>query len=183
MGGKKFIPGPDAEFDVFFSKYCQIVSQKTTGESPAWTHIPTARITELFAVAGAWHTAYTKLLGPHTSADVLAKNQARKAAEKILEEFNNQYILYAREVTDAERVEIGTHVHDKVRTTVKKPSCQPTQLVRHRQRAPGRGLRRPHLLGHPGQTVGKRQVPHRRHARGRRRPSPLHLHPPQEVPL
>jgi hypothetical protein len=72
-----------------------------------------------------WHTAYIKLLGPHASADVLAKNQARKAAEKTLEEFNNQYVVYAREVSDAERVEIGAHVRDTVRTTVPCPTCQP----------------------------------------------------------
>jgi hypothetical protein len=34
MGGTYFIPGPDAEFDAFFKKYCQIVTQKTSGAPP-----------------------------------------------------------------------------------------------------------------------------------------------------
>jgi hypothetical protein len=146
MGGTSLIPRRDAEFDLFLSKYCSIVSRKTSGDNPAWTHIPAARITELFAVADAWHTAYIKLLEPHTSADVLAKNQARKTAEKILEEFNNQYILYAREVSNPEREEIGAHVHDKIRTTMKKPTCQPEADIVY----PG-----PHLL----ELVKIRRVP------------------------
>jgi hypothetical protein len=137
MSRKPSIPGGDAEFDLFLNKYCHIVQMKTSGESPAWTHIPAARITELFAVAGEWHTAYTKLLGPHTSADVLAKNEAKKTAKKTLEEFNNQYILYAREVTNAERAEIGAHVRDTVRTPEPKPTCQPEADIVY----PG-----PHLL-------------------------------------
>jgi hypothetical protein len=137
MARKPWIPGGDAEFDVFLNKYCFVVSQKTLGESPQWTHIPQARVTELLGVAAAWHAAYVKLMGAHISADVLAKTQARKDATKILEEFNNQYILYAREVTDAQRLEVGAHVHDTTRTPTPTPTCQPEADVVY----PG-----PHLL-------------------------------------
>jgi hypothetical protein len=146
MGGKKFIPGPDVEFNEMFDRYCYIVNGKTTGENPVWTHIPSARVTELFAARAAWHTAYARLQEPHTSADVLAKNLARKTGEKLLEEFNNQYILYAREVTNPERVEIGAHVHDTTPTTVPRPTCQPEADVVY----PG-----PHLL----ELVKIRRVP------------------------
>jgi hypothetical protein len=77
---------------------------------------------------------------------VLAKNRARKAAEKTLEEFNNQYVLYAREVNDAGRAEIGAHVRDKTPTKVQQPSCQPQADVVY----PG-----PHLL----ELVKIRRVP------------------------
>ncbi|MDR0719529.1 MAG: hypothetical protein LBF78_07835, partial [Treponema sp.] len=78
--------------------------------------------------------------------DVLAKNQVRKAAEKTLGEFNNQYVIYAREVTDAGRAEIGAHVRDTTRSRVPTPSCQPEADVVY----PG-----PHLL----ELVKIRRVP------------------------
>jgi hypothetical protein len=115
------------------------VNQKTTTppDNPQWKHIPLARVTELNGGIAAWDAAYTKLRAPHSSADVLAKNLARKELEKTLGDFNNQYVLYAREVSDAERKEIGAHVRDTVRTTVKTPTCQPEADVVY----PG-----PHLL-------------------------------------
>jgi hypothetical protein len=125
MMSNDFIPAGDAEFDAFFKRYCQIVTQKTSGGSPAWTHIPAARVTELNNAYAVWYTAYSKLSQPHSHGDIVAKNEAREAGEKTLQDFNNQYILYAREVSDAERVDIGAHVHDKIPTTVPCPTCQP----------------------------------------------------------
>ena len=69
-------------------------------------------------------------------ADMLAKSQARKQDEKILRDFNNQYILYAREVSDAERKDIGAHVHDTTPSTVPRPEAQPEADVTY----PGRHL-------------------------------------------
>jgi hypothetical protein len=146
MGKKTWIPYKDMEFDVFFGRYCHIVSLKTSGENPEWKHIPADRVAELLAAFTAWHAAFTRLMAPHTSADILAKTVAREEGEKILREFNNQYVLYAREVSDAEREEIGAHVRDTVRTTVKKPTCQPEADIVY----PG-----PHLL----ELVKIRRVP------------------------
>jgi hypothetical protein len=67
---------------------------------------------------------------------VLAKDEARDAGKKILREFNNQYILYAREVSDAERTEIGATVHDIKPTTIPTPEDQPEADVVY----PGRHL-------------------------------------------
>jgi hypothetical protein len=133
---RDFIPAGDAEFDAFFKHYCQVVALKTSGQTPAWTHIPQARITELNDAYAAWYTAWSKLKQPHTHADVVAKNQARENGEKTLREFNNQYILYAREVTDAERADIGAHVHDGTPTAVPTPKAQPEADVVY----PGRHL-------------------------------------------
>jgi hypothetical protein len=120
-----YIPGPEAEFDAFFKRYCQIVAQKTINDAPVWTHIPADRIAELNGALAAWTTAWNKLKGPHSSADVLAKDEAKAAGKKTLRDFNNQYILYAREVSDAERVDIGAHVRDTTPTTVPRPAEQP----------------------------------------------------------
>jgi hypothetical protein len=37
------IPGPDVDFNAFFKHYVQYVTVKCTGQSPEWTHIPSAR--------------------------------------------------------------------------------------------------------------------------------------------
>jgi hypothetical protein len=131
-----WVPSKDAEFDTFFKRYCQYVNTKCTGGSPEWTHIPADRRTELNGAYAAWFTAYGKLSGPHTPADVLAKDEAKAANGKILREFNNQYILYAREVSDADRREIGAHVHDPTPTAVPRPTAQPGADITY----PGRHL-------------------------------------------
>jgi hypothetical protein len=120
-----FIPAKDADFDAFFKHYTQYVNAKCTGSSPEWTHIPADRREELVNAYSAWYTAWSKLKLPHTPGDVQAKNEARERGEQVLRDFNNQYILYAREVTNAERVEIGAHVHDDTRSTVPRPTAQP----------------------------------------------------------
>jgi hypothetical protein len=123
--GNDWIPSGDVEFDAFFKHYIQVVGTKTSGATPVWTHIPAARVTELGNIYSDWFTAWGKLKQPHTSADILAKDEAKERGKTILREFNNQYVLYAREVSNAERVEIGAHVHDTTPTTVPKPTCQP----------------------------------------------------------
>jgi hypothetical protein len=124
MVRKKWIPGPDKEFDPFFKKYCQTVSVNTSGANPVWPHIPAARATELMDAYAAWYTAWGKLSGAHTSGDVLVKQEARAEGEEILRDFNRSFILYAREVTDAQRRDIGCPVHDRHPTPVPTPKAQ-----------------------------------------------------------
>jgi hypothetical protein len=67
---------------------------------------------------------------------VTAKNEARDEAEAILRDFNRSFILYAREVTDAQRRDIGCPVHDPTRTPVPRPQAQPEADITY----PGRHL-------------------------------------------
>jgi hypothetical protein len=122
--GKDWVPGPDAEFDAFFKKYCQAVGVYTSGSSPVWTHIPADRVTELNAAYAAWYTAWSKLRQPHTSGDVLAKDEAREEGEDTLRAFNAQYVLRAREVTDAQRRDTGCPVHSTGHAPVPRPGAQ-----------------------------------------------------------
>ena len=66
--------------------------RKSYGQTLQCTEIQT----ELNDAYAAWYTAYSKLKQPHTSWDVEAKNEAKIMGKKTLEDFNNQYILYAR---------------------------------------------------------------------------------------
>jgi hypothetical protein len=120
-----WIPRKESDFDGFFKNYCQIVTKNTSGQSPAWTHIPSAAITELNTAYADWYTAWSKLKQPHTSADVLAKDEAEKAGKKALREFNREFILNSRFVTDAQRKEIGCPVHDTTPTPGPRPKNQP----------------------------------------------------------
>ncbi|MDR1248188.1 MAG: hypothetical protein LBK63_02685 [Treponema sp.] len=120
-----WVPRPDEEFEVFFKKYVVTVKTNTSGATPLWTHIPNERVNELTNSYGAWHIAYDKLSGAHTPGDVIAKNEARDAGEDLLRAFNREYILNAREVTNAQREDIGCPVHDTTHTPVPRPKAEP----------------------------------------------------------
>jgi hypothetical protein len=124
MPGKHWVPGGDAEFDAFYKGYCQGVEEYTSGATPDWTHVPGARITELVGGYPPWFTAWTKLRGAHTSADVVAKNEAKEEAKDILLDFNRSYVRYAREVTNAQRKSLGCPIDDPSRTPINRPLAQ-----------------------------------------------------------
>jgi hypothetical protein len=124
MSGKHWVPGPDEEFDAFLKKYTQGVGQYTSGQTPIWSHVPAARVTELTGGYADWYTAYSKLNGPHTSGDVTAKNEQKIDSKGILQDFNRQYVRYAREVTDAQRRDLGCPVDDPNRTPTPAPRAQ-----------------------------------------------------------
>jgi hypothetical protein len=126
MSSKKdWVPSTDQDFEDFFKKYAITAKTNTAGATPVWTHIPDTRVDELTNSYGAWHVAWEKLKGPHTPGDVVAKNEARDAGEDILRAFNREYILNAREVTDAQRRDIGCPVHDTTHTPVPRPQATP----------------------------------------------------------
>jgi hypothetical protein len=126
MSSKKdWIPSTDDEFADFFEQYAITVSRNTSGAEPVWTHIPADRVAELIKANGYWRVTYEKLKKAHTSGDVRAKNEARDAGKDILRAFNREFILYAREVTNAQREDIGCPVHDNHPTPVPKPHATP----------------------------------------------------------
>ncbi|MDR1862775.1 MAG: hypothetical protein LBQ67_02520 [Treponema sp.] len=67
-----YIPRPDAEFNNWFKHLSQYVTQKTSGATPAWTHIPPAEVILLNNSYAGWYTAYAMVLKPHTPAETLA---------------------------------------------------------------------------------------------------------------
>ena len=59
-----YIPYKDADFDVWFRNLCEVVTAKTSGQNPAWTHIP---MPELGLLTGAYadgHAAYGPVSKP-----------------------------------------------------------------------------------------------------------------------
>jgi hypothetical protein len=131
MSSKNWVPRPDVEFDAFFKKYCQGVTLYTSGGTPIWTHVPADRVTELNGAYADWYTAWGKLKSAHTSGDVTAKDEARAEDEGILKDFNRQYVRYAREVTDAQRRDLGCPVDDPTHSPIPRPWAQCQATVRY----------------------------------------------------
>jgi hypothetical protein len=123
--GKDWIPHSDQDFEDFFKNYAITVKSNTSGATPIWTHVPNDRVDELTNSYGAWHIAFEKLKEAHTAGDVITKNEERDNGKDILRAFNRQYILNAREVTDAQRKDIGCPVHDTTHTPVPRPHATP----------------------------------------------------------
>jgi hypothetical protein len=101
------IPDADPEFDGKYKKYCQIVGQRTSGANPAWTHVPASRVKDLNDGYADWYTAWSKLKDAHTSADVWAKNQAKKNDGHIWRVFNNEFVRYSSVVSDQDKIDLG----------------------------------------------------------------------------
>ncbi|MDR1108170.1 MAG: hypothetical protein LBL19_03955 [Spirochaetaceae bacterium] len=132
MRARNWILRPDAKFNAFFANYCRGVTRYTSGLNPAWTHVPADRVTELNIAYGDWYAVFIKLDDPHTSADVLAKNETRQGSERVLRDFNRQYVLYAREVSDAQRVELGCPVHKRSHSPMSRPKIPPEADIIYR---------------------------------------------------
>jgi hypothetical protein len=118
------VPDADVEFDAKYKKYCQVVNQKTTGSTPEWTHIPVSRRTDLTDGYASWYTAYSKLKDAHTSADVWAKNQAKKDGGHVWRVFNNEFIRYSTVVSEADKIELGNKPHNPP-SPIPDPSTRP----------------------------------------------------------
>jgi hypothetical protein len=100
---KSYVPQGSEEFDVFFGNIVRYVEQKTQGNNPEWTHIPKEDIDALNNMYAAWRAAYEITLKPHTVPETKEKNRVKRAAEKFLRNFVNQFLRYASQVTDMDR--------------------------------------------------------------------------------
>jgi hypothetical protein len=116
-----FIPSRDAEFDGWLANLTGYVDGKST--SGMWTHIPAEKVTALKGHNAAWHTAYAKTLGPHTSVDTEAKSDARKAAEAFVRQFVAQYLKFDP-VTNEDRTAMNVHNRDTTHSPIGKPATR-----------------------------------------------------------
>jgi hypothetical protein len=73
MSQTDFIPRPDAAFDRYFRAMSQYVNTKTTGTSPAWTHIPSPERLAFNEQYANWYNAYALTFNPH-SPDITRRN-------------------------------------------------------------------------------------------------------------
>ncbi|MHC6202954.1 hypothetical protein ACYULU_07150 [Breznakiellaceae bacterium SP9] len=121
---RDYIPTRDADFDGWFENLSTFVVEKTSGGSPAWTHIPAEKVSALTAQYTLWHTAYQKTIAPHTPADTQAKNDAKKMAVKFVRPFVAQYLMFPP-VTDEYRTAMRLHNRDTTHSTIATPTSRP----------------------------------------------------------
>ncbi|MDR0411610.1 MAG: hypothetical protein LBH75_06520 [Treponema sp.] len=119
-----FISAGDAEFNGKFRVLVAYVVEKTSGASPAWTHIPRIALDGLERQYALWQTAYKRVLGPHTSVDTEAKNQARRETAAFIRPFIGQYLKFPP-VTDEDRVAMGVHNRKKRSAFIPAPHTRP----------------------------------------------------------
>jgi hypothetical protein len=117
------IPSQDSKFDGLLAVILAYVKDKTTGASPAWPHIPAAKVAAFETLVSDWHTAYAKTLAPHTPVDTEVKHEARRAAESFVRTFIQQFLKYDP-VTDADRTAMNLHNRDKTHTVIGKPTTR-----------------------------------------------------------
>jgi hypothetical protein len=130
MSSKRdYIPANDKKFNSWFKNLSQIVVQKTSGSTPAWTHIPASEVTLLTTAYADWYTAYGPTENIHTTVETLVKDEARAAAEKIIRPFVGQWLMW-KQVTDAEREAAGLHNPKPRRKKIPRPPTVPELSAR-----------------------------------------------------
>jgi hypothetical protein len=122
------IPSSDSEFNTWFKRLVDTVVAKTSGQNPRWDHIPQSEVENLTSSYTMWTVAYEPTLKPHVPSQTLAKNEARKAAEKVVRPFIAQWLMF-HQVSDEEREDVGVHNPKTGRDPVPAPSTVPELSV------------------------------------------------------
>ncbi|MDR2417907.1 MAG: hypothetical protein LBD79_02500 [Treponema sp.] len=117
------VPARSADFDGWFENMKNRIVEKTTGPSPEWTHIPGEKVTAMVGHYDAWHAAYEKTLGPHTTVDTAVKNERRDEAKSFVRTFIDQYLMFDP-VSNEDRLALGIRNHDPHRTPIGRPKTR-----------------------------------------------------------
>ena len=121
-----YIPQNDAEFNLWQTNLIDIVDANATG----WG-IPSDDFTPLVENQGVWNAAFTKANNRQnrTSADVQAKDDARKSYEKSLRAFVAQWLANNSKVTNSDRERMGLTVKSGTRTPIPAPTTLPVGTI------------------------------------------------------
>jgi hypothetical protein len=150
---QSFVPTQDAKFNIWLAYLLTYVEEKTSGESPVWSHIPIQRVVELATCNAKWQAAFTKVSGPHTAVDTEAKNDARKEATACVRAFVAQYLKFAP-VSDEDRTAMGLHNRDTHPTRINPPTTRPIMEIKPL------GAFREEIYFHDETTAGKSPIPY-----------------------
>ncbi|GAB6391667.1 MAG: hypothetical protein MdMp014T_1040 [Treponematales bacterium] len=125
-----YIPVRDADFDDWFLRLKNYVVEKTSGDAPAWTHIPPTEVAALSAHYESWHAAHMAAVGPHAKPQTDAKKAERTSSEAFVRPFVNQYLRF-KPVTNSDRDEMGIHNPDTHPSPRPQPDTPPDWSVRN----------------------------------------------------
>jgi hypothetical protein len=121
-----FIPQNDAEFNLWQSSLVTQVQASAT----VWG-ISATDITAVVAQQTLWTPAFTKASNKQnrSSADVQAKDDARKAYETTLRKFVAQWLANNSKVANSDRERMGLTVKQTGHTPVSVPSTSPAGSI------------------------------------------------------
>jgi len=106
-----YVPSSAPQFNAFIQNLVKHVLNKAS----SWPNIPQDRIAELSTAMTTFIAAYNVTLGPHTSPQTLARQEAQQAAARVVRAFVNQFLRFPP-VTNVDRAEMGVPNHDTIRT-------------------------------------------------------------------
>ena len=109
-----YVPTNPAQFNLFMTNLLAHVYARRL----QWAVIPLARLTELSDSYNDFKEAFDETVGPHTSAQNLARRETQAACTRLLRAFVNQFLRFPP-VTDVDRAEMGIPNHDTIRTCSK----------------------------------------------------------------
>ena len=121
-----YIPQNDADFNLWQTNLVSI----TEGSAEPWG-IPEESMIPLKALQGNWEECFAIASNKQnrTSADVQAKEDARKAYEKDLRSFVAQWLSYNTRVSNSDRERMGLTVKSGGRTPVPRPTTFPAGTI------------------------------------------------------
>ena len=112
---RDYIPRPLAQFNEWYANLINYIKQVTFTQENPWTHIPAQEGNAFVAAFDAWTAAYTPTLGPHTPGQRVARDEARRTAERLIRPFVQRYLMWPP-VTDEDRTNMRLPVRDTIRT-------------------------------------------------------------------
>ena len=117
-----YIPRSDIKFNLWQGNLMKEVQPKLTD----W-NIPEGDFNVLKSVQDNWNISFTKSSNKNnrTSADVQAKNDARKVYEKQLRGFVAQWLTSNSKIPNGDRERMGITIKSRTRTAVPKPVTIP----------------------------------------------------------
>jgi len=106
-----YVPRNAAQFAAFLRALLEFIN----AHKAAWGHIPQAVIDNMWVLHDAFAEAFEITSGPHTSAQLLDRNEKQADATKGVRGLTNQY-LHFLPVTNVDRAAMGIPNHDTIRT-------------------------------------------------------------------
>jgi hypothetical protein len=126
MSNSDFIPGSDAEFDIWQECLVDNAEQNKT----TWG-ISVDGLTKVKTLQTCWVSAFSKASNKQnrTAADVTAKDDARYEYEKAIRPFVAQWLSNNDKVTDSDRTRMGLTVRTGTRTPTPAPTTSPVGTI------------------------------------------------------
>jgi hypothetical protein len=115
MSSRDYIPQDVDRFKPWADNFMNVLNKIANSQ----VKFPDDRITELQKAQSVFDNAFLATEGQHTPAQRLARVEAQAEFTRLIREFVNEYLRFARAVTDVMRKELGITIRDTIRTVHK----------------------------------------------------------------